>query len=80
MKPYPLERPSNGKRIPKGILSGGHNQKEEMETTLFHLQYGMRIADFFKHIWAKVTGSSRSEEKQEEQAQAAEAGVSEASA
>ena len=74
-----MERPSNGKRIPKEYCQEVIIKKEGNGNDSFISMCGMRIADFFKHIWAKVTEALGLKKKTGRRAaQATEAGVSEA--
>ena len=66
-KPYPWKDPSNGKRIPKEYCQEVIIKKEGNGNDSFISMCGMRIADFFKHIWAKVTEALGLKKKQEEE-------------
>lgn len=54
-EPYPWKDPSNGKRIPEEYCQEVIIKKEGNGNDSFISMCGMRIADFFKQIWAKVT-------------------------
>ena len=65
--PYPWKDPSNGKRIPEEYCQEVIIKKEGNGNDSFISMCGMRIADFFKHIWAKVTEALGLKKKQEEE-------------
>lgn len=65
--PYPWKDPSNGKRIPEEYCQEVIIKKEGNGNDSFISMCGMRIADFFKHIWAKVTEALGLNKKQEEE-------------
>ena len=66
-EPYPWKDPSNGKRIPEEYCQEVIIKKEGNGNDSFISMCGMRIADFFKHIWAKVTEALGLKKKQEEE-------------
>jgi len=65
--PYPWKDPSNGKRIPEEYCQEVIIKKEGNGNDSFISMCGMRIADFFKQIWAKVTEALGLKKKQEEE-------------
>lgn len=66
-EPYPWKDPSNGKRIPEEYCQEVIIKKEGNGNDSFISMCGMRIADFFKQIWAKVTEALGLKKKQEEE-------------
>ncbi len=54
-EPYPWKDPSNGKRIPEKYCQEVIIKKEGNGNDWLISMCGMRIAGFFKQIWAKVT-------------------------
>lgn len=59
--------PSNGKDIPKEYYQEVEIKMENRGQDSFISMCGMRIADFFKQIWAKVTEALGLKKKQEEE-------------
>lgn len=67
IKPYPWKDPSNGKRIPDEYCQDVIIKKEGSGKESFISMCGMRIADFFRNIWAKITEALGLKRKQEEE-------------
>lgn len=65
--PYPWEDPSNGKRIPEEYCQDVIIKKEGNGNDSFISMCGMRIADFFRNIWAKISEAIGLKRKQEEE-------------
>lgn len=59
--------PSNGKEIPEEFYQEVDVRMEKRGKDSFISMCGMRIADFFKQIWAKVTDALGLKRKQEEE-------------
>lgn len=57
----------NGKDIPEEYYQEVDVRMENCGKDSFISMCGMRIADFFKHIWAKVTEALGLKKKQEEE-------------
>ncbi len=66
-KPCAWKDPSNGKDIPEEYYQEVDVRMENCGKDSFISMCGMRIADFFKHIWAKVTEALGLKKKQEEE-------------
>ena len=66
-KPCAWTDPSNGKDIPKEYYQEVDIRMENRGKDSFISMCGMRIADFFKQIWAKVTEALGLRRKQEEE-------------
>ena len=66
-EPYPWKDPSNGKRIPEEYCQEVIIKKEGNGNDSFISMCGMRIADFFKQIWAKITEALGLKRRQEEE-------------
>ena len=69
IQPYPWKDPSNGKRIPDEYCQDVVIKKEGSGNDSFISMCGMRIADFFRNIWAKITEALGLKRKQEEEQQ-----------
>lgn len=67
IKPYPWKDPSNGKRIPDEYCQDVVIKKEGSGNDSYISMCGMRIADFFRNIWAKITEALGLKRKQEEE-------------
>lgn len=67
IKPYPWKDPSNGNQIPREYWQDVTIKKEGSGNDSFISMYGMRIADFFRNIWAKVTEALGLKRRQEEE-------------
>lgn len=66
-KPCAWKDPSNGKDIPEEYYQEVDVRMENCGKDSFISMCGMRIADFFKHIWTKVTEALGLKKKQEEE-------------
>lgn len=67
IKPYPWKDPSNEKRIPEEYCQDVIIKKEGSGNDSFISMCGMRIADFFKDLWARVMAALNIKRKQDEQ-------------
>lgn len=67
IKPYPWKDPSNGNQIPREYWQDVTIKKEGSGNDSFISMCGMRIADFFRNIWAKVTEALGLKRRQEEE-------------
>jgi len=67
IKPYPWKDPSNDKRIPEEYCQDVIIKKEGNGNDSFISMCGMRIADFFRNIWAKITEALGLKRKQDEE-------------
>ena len=66
-KPCSWTDPSNGKDIPKEYYQEVEIKMENRGQDSFISMCGMRIADFFRNIWAKITEALGLKRKQEEE-------------
>lgn len=66
-KPCAWTDPSNGKDIPKEYYQEVDVKMENRGKDSFISMCGMRIADFFKQIWAKVAEALGLKKRQEEE-------------
>lgn len=67
INPYPWKDPSNGTQIPREYWQDVTIKKEGSGKDSFISMCGMRIADFFRNIWAKITEALSLKKKQEEE-------------
>lgn len=65
--PCPWKDPSNGKRIPEEYQQKVEVKIEGSGSESFISMCGMRIADFFRNIWAKVSEALGLKKRQEEE-------------
>ncbi|MDE6422444.1 MAG: hypothetical protein K2K95_03370 [Muribaculaceae bacterium] len=66
-EPYPWKDLSNGKRIPDEYCQDVVIKKEGSGNDSYISMCGMRIADFFRNIWAKITEALGLKRKQVEE-------------